>query len=109
MLSATTLSSPMFLRVKRQFEYLALFALAGLLFLLLLRNREGSLYFSSSSDLNVTQAEGSHHVTEACQCSPCELQQPEPEVMKWDSSRVLRGPPTERFRGMLSRLMIQRV
>lgn len=92
----------MLLRVK----FLSLFALAGFLLFLLLRNhwQEDSLDLSFSNTVNVT--EGSHNGT--CQCS-CELQH-EPEVMEWDSSRVLRGSPAERFRGMLlhQHLMIQR-
>jgi hypothetical protein len=95
----------MLLRIKRHVEFLALFVLAGSFFLLLLRNRnrEDSLDLPSSNDVNVTG--GSHDG--ACQCFPCESQR-EPEVMDWDSSRVLRGSPTEWFRGMLSRQYLMR-
>ena len=83
--------------VKRHIEFFALFILAASFFLLLFRNWL-DLQFSN----NLTVSEESHDG--ACQ-------QPEPEVMEWDSSRVLLGPPTERFRGMLSRqfLIIHRI
>lgn len=95
----------MLLRVKKHLIFLSLFVLAGFFFLhretpyLLHHNEEDSLDLPFSNDVNVT--EGSYDGT--CQCSPCEFQQHEPEVTDWDSSRVLRGSPTERFRGMLSR------
>ena len=47
----------------------------------------------------VNATEGGRNGT--CQCSPCEVQHSELEVVEsWDSSTVLRGAPTERFRGM---------
>ena len=96
-------------RVKRHLGILSVFVLAGSCFFFLLRNQEYSLALvvPSSNDVNVTERlqDG------ACRCSPCEFQQLEREVMDWDSSKVLRGSPTKRFRGMISRqhLMIQRV
>lgn len=90
----------MFLRVKRHLHLVFPFLLASFFLLyLLLRNQEDS---PSSNDVNVIEGSCSS------QCSPCEH---EPEIMDWDSSRVLRGPPTERFRGMLShqQLTIQSV
>ena len=92
----------MVLRIKRQFVFLLLFILAGFFLYrqspyLLLHNQEDSLDLSSNN-LNVTE----ESYDGACQCSSCESQQNEPEVMDWDSSKVLRGSPTELFRGMLS-------
>ena len=86
----------MLIRVKRHLVFLSLFVLAGFFFLyrqtpyLPFRDQEGS----SSNDVNATD-------DEPCQCSTCELQPHELEVMDWDSSKVLRGSPTERFRGMV--------
>ena len=83
-------------RVKRHIVFLSLFVLAGFFFLyrqtfyLLLRNQEDPPDLLSSKDANVTEGSAS---------SSCEFQH-EPEVMDWDSSSVLRGSPTERFRGM---------
>ena len=95
----------MFIRVKRHLTVLLpLFLLTAFFFLyrhppyLPLPNQENSPELPFSND-DVNATEGSYDG--ACQCSPCELQRQEPEVMDWDSSRVLRGSPTERFRGML--------
>ena len=89
----------MFHRIK--LEFLALFVLVASLVLLLFRIW---LDLPFSNILNVS--EESHDGT--CQC-----QQPQPEAvsMEWDSSRVLQGSPTERFRGMLSRqyLVVQSI
>ena len=89
-------------RIRRHLEILSVFVLASFCFFFLFRNREHSIVMRSSNVANVTELEGLQDGLADCHCSPCEFQQPEPEVMEWDSSRVLRGSPTERFRGMLS-------
>ena len=85
----------------RHVEILGAVVLAGSFLVLLFRNW---LELSFSNDVNVNEA--SHD-------GVCH-QLPEPQlevVLDWDSSRVLQGSPTERFRGMLSRqyLMLQRI
>ena len=93
------LITTMFHRIK--LEFLALFVLVASLVLLLFRIW---LDLPFSNILNVS--EESHDGT--CQC---QQRQPEAVSMEWDSSRVLQGSPTERFRGMLSRqyLIVQSI
>jgi hypothetical protein len=95
-----SLFPPMLFRIKRHFVFLLLFVLAGIFFY-----RPPYLLLHNQDQLSRNVTEGSSDGT-----YPYELQRHEPEVMDWDSSRVLRGSPTERFRGNSDQhLMIQTV
>ena len=106
-LSYAQFSAMSLIRVRWLF-FLPLFVLAGFFFWLYpprpYRQQEEFNLFYSNDDhdlksnitfpINVT--EGSY------KGASCDVQlelQSTPEVMEWDSSRVLRGAPTERFRG----------
>jgi hypothetical protein len=100
----------MLIRVKWHLV-ISLFVLVGLFFGLcrqirFRRQEEFDLPYSNDDNFNmaiplpINVNQGSYDG--ACQCAPCDVDQhSELEVADWDSSRVLRGAPTERFRGML--------
>ena len=118
-LSYAQFSAMALIRVRWLF-FLLLFVLAGSFFRVYRQRpyrQQEELNLSYSNDdhdlksnipfsINVT--EGSYKG--ASQCPPCEVQlelQSTPEVMDWDSSRVLRGAPTERFRGNVTIFNVQ--